>query len=177
MIEFLKEFQGILGAVLGVVVTLTTSEFLRRIGRRRMYIRSNRIEFLKRENNFGEIRDTPTDKFEEVSLFSYEISVAIYNSSDIYFSLFDLQLEFQMENGNVFFHYPYDSDKTKFSTSWVHELFSSIDIEPKKLKIINMIGWIHKEQLGELTQSGVLKKAFLVAKNHKNKQFRKKIAI
>jgi len=122
MIEFLKEFQGILGAVLGVVVTLTTSDFLRRIARRRMYIRSNRIEFLKRENNFGEIRDTPTDKFEEVSLFSYEISVAIYNSSDIYYSLFDLQLEFHMDNGNVFFHCPYCCCSLALSMPCSHNL-------------------------------------------------------
>lgn len=176
MLYYLMEFEGIIGAVFGVVATLITTEFLRRTGRRSIYVRGSKVEFLNRTNPNGIVKDIPTEKFDEVSLFSYDVSLAVYNSSDIYFSLFNIKLQFCFADGTSFIHKPYDENKTRKNTvTYSHEEFSTIDFEPKKLNIVNMTGWIHKEELQKLTNNTNLTKVYLLATKQNNKKFKRKI--
>lgn len=45
MIDLLKEFQGIIGAILGVVVTLITTNMIRNFGRIDMHLSKHKLDF------------------------------------------------------------------------------------------------------------------------------------
>ena len=177
MVELLIEFQGIVGAILGVVVTLITTDIIRRFGKIDIHMSKYKMEFLKRNSNeYGNVKDEVVNNFGDVDLFNYSFELAIYNSSDINKSLFDVKIEFVDADNKVYAEIPYNQDKTQFTGhSWKHEEIDTIDLEPKRLKLIRLNGWIHREKLVDLTTTTNISKVYFVARNQKNKQFKRKI--
>lgn len=177
MVEFLKEFQGIIGTILGVVVTLITTDIIRRFGKIDMHLSKYKMEFLKRTNNeLGDVKDEVVNDFDDVDLFSYSFEVAFYNSSDINKSLFDVRIEFVDVDNKVYVEIPYNQDKTQFTGHvWKHEEIDTIELEPKRLKLIRLNGWLHRDKLVNLTSTTHIRKVYLVARNQKNKKVKRKI--
>lgn len=177
MLDFLREFQGILGAILGAVSTLITTNILRRFGKINLYIIKKEIElFKKSQSDYGLTIEEVASDYNEADSLKYSFELVFYNSSDIYKSFFDINLKFIGDNKRVFFHKPYDQAKSYFTSQrWVHEEIDTIELEPKKLKVVKLNGWLDKEELIKSTNMTNIIKIYLVAKNSKNKKFRKKI--
>jgi len=104
------------------------------------------------------------------------MDLTLYNSSDIHYSLFDISIEFEDMHGEKYSNEPYDDTQTIFASGrYNYRPFSTIELEPKKLKLIHLDGCIQKDDLKKYTKSINIKKIVFVAKNHKNGIFRKKL--
>ena len=87
MIEYIREFEGIIGAVLGAtfgtVATLSTTKIMQKIGKTNIFVSDHNVKFLSKEetqmSGSGKRESLP---FDEAVMLTVRTSIEFYNSSD-----------------------------------------------------------------------------------------------
>lgn len=92
--DLIKSFEGMIGAVLGSLLTLIVTHILRKTGKVTSNVVDTKFEFTK--NEFGE----ETDKLSEASGASIEIIVDFFNNSESYKSINDIEIRLCDNNDN-----------------------------------------------------------------------------
>ncbi|WP_252216107.1 hypothetical protein [Clostridium sp. VAP41] len=169
LITFISKFEGIIGAILGTVATLITTQLLKGLGKIKFYFYDFDIEY------YGENEHGITAIIEDISKAeecNYKFRLQLYNSSEIIKVLKDFQIEFILENKSIFNKPNNENEIIKHEIYCKYKDFNAINIQPKQLIEINMSGGIKHENMIEFSK---VKKVYFIAKNHKNRKIKKLI--
>lgn len=82
IICYIKEFEGIIGAILGSVATLIVTDILKRKGKLKIYLINSNGDYHYYENV---LRGSTTKKTKNsvIDYFKYDFTIDIYNSSEL----------------------------------------------------------------------------------------------
>ena len=98
VITIIKEFDGIIGAILGSVITLIVTDILKSKGKLKIYLMKGQGNFYYNVMGFHQTyRESKEDK---LSYYKYELELNIYNSSDSFKFIRDIKLI--VSNGDKF---------------------------------------------------------------------------
>lgn len=170
LIAFVSKFEGIIGALMGVVATLITTQLIKNLGRVEFYFNEYQDKLWRFDRGGIEILDK-SDAI-KADYYDYKFKIELYNSSESIRILRDLKIGFQLEE-KIIYGKLNNSDKTihdEFRNT-THEL-NVINIPPKQIVELNIEGSIKKE---DLTDDLNIKEALFFAKDHKNKVYKKLI--
>ena len=170
LITFISKFEGIIGALMGVVATLITTQLIKNLGRIEFYFNEYEDKLWRFDRGGIEILDkSDTIKAE---YYDYKFRIELYNSSESIRILRDLRIGFQLEDKFIY-------GKLNNSDEIIHDKFRNtthelniINIPPKQIVEINIEGNIKKENL---TDNLNIKEVLFFAKDHKNKIYKKLI--
>ena len=155
VICFIKEFEGIIGAVLGVIATLITTDILKRVGKLNIYVMSSIGNFNYNVNGFIQIcRESKGDK---LCGYNHKLVLNLYNSSDSPKFLRDLKLNVFNEEKFLFSKYMTDEDTRKMSTEILKrsrvDIAKIYNIEPKIVLELNLSFYLTEEEYGKINNS------------------------
>lgn len=173
MIDFfniIKEFEGIFGVLLGVVVTMGSTELIKRWGKIYNYFDNWNASLYKQDSCGASIR-TSLDDYEESYCYNYEFDMQIFNSSQIYKVLRDIKIEFVFENKSIF-DIPKDSATTRhLAYGVISDEIKSINLVPMQILNYKLSGYIEKDRIN-MGDFRTIKKIYFHSKNHKGKKVR-----
>src|SRR5690606_12369937 len=91
--EILGKFDGIIGTLLGVALTMSLTEYLKRLGKLKFYITQKEVAFkVNRKNDYNETILEVTNDKKVANFLQVDVLVEIYNSSDTPNILRDVKL-------------------------------------------------------------------------------------
>lgn len=166
--EFSTRFQGIIGALLGVITTFIMTQLIRKIGKTYFYFSEWKGNFYSTDNYGGyrEVSDiTKTDSY------YYKFKLQIYNNSEINKVFRDIKIVFHLQY-NIVESIPNDVSKQSSSTGGTqkHEL-SFINVLPKQMLEFKVDSFIENN----LLELGEIKEIYFVAKDYRNRKIKKLI--
>lgn len=168
-IDVILKFDGIIGAIAGVVATLITTEIIKSLGKVYFYFYDWSIEYYgKNEHGITTIvKDIDSSEY-----CCYELRMQIYNSTDEMKTIKDLQIEFRLKDKNIY-DKPNNEELAENHSAYIkYKDFNYINIPPKQLLEINMNGSIHNENMIDVSN---VEKIYLIARDYKNRKIRKLI--
>lgn len=95
IIDLIQNFEGVIGAILGVVVTLIMSHILKNSGKLIIYPSDLKVEY-KKEDQYGAYE--VSCGLEEAKYVTFDIDFDLYNSSEIPNVFRDLKFTFYENN-------------------------------------------------------------------------------
>lgn len=148
VIKILSEFQGIIGATVGVIATLIVTSIIKNLGKIYIYFRGWEIKYHKMDGVGGFI----TSKLEEASSCSYSFEMEIMNSSELPKTLRDIKVKFyDSDNKLLVESIPQDESTRKVSTGGSRiEPIKIINLPSKQMIYFNVSGYIKTENIKNL---------------------------
>lgn len=139
ILKIIKEFEGIFGAILGVVSTLFATELLRRYGKLRFY----NISFNRSFISFNDILDNGS--------VSLEFILDIFNSSNIQKIMRDITIQFFNNSDMRLEVVPLLETDIKFKDQVKKPIIFDINnILPKELQRVHLHIFIYSENLPKI---------------------------
>lgn len=169
-LDVILKFDGIIGAVAGVVATLITTEIIKSFGRIKFYFYDCIFEYsgVNKEHGFEML----VEDAKEADSCDYKIRMQLYNSSESIKVLKDFQIEFVLENRNVY-NKPHNEDEFVKRAGFVEYTdFNLVNVPPKKMIEIKLTGSVSNEDMVEFSN---MKSIYLCANNHNNKKVKQLI--
>jgi hypothetical protein len=168
VLELIKDFEGIIGALLGVIVTLILTQLLKSVGKIRFYILDNHINLRGKINDWGIVADT--ENLDEAEYIIATIKLEVYNSSEIPKILREVKLCFFNDKQLLFDIKPDDEATRRVAAAMeIYEPLDNINLPPKNIIVLNLRCIIPKEKLELFKQCN---KIFLEVRNHKGSKDR-----
>lgn len=179
MLQTIKDFEGIIGAILGVIFTLITTHLLKGIGTIKIYFKDYSIEKHEKDQ-MGYTRRVKTTSLDSEELIII-IELELYNSADVPKIMRNISMALYDKNKEIFKVIPYDDDKKIVRPQYTQSYEADIiNLEVKKcilkkfwfriddvsiisnMKETNSIYIIYKDEKGKLkkvlVRKGVLNK-------------------
>ncbi|MDU5946978.1 hypothetical protein GNQ08_27170 [Paenibacillus macerans] len=152
LMEILGKYDGIIGTLLGVALTMSLTEYLKRLGKLKFYITQKEVTFkVKRKNEHRETILEVTDDKEVANFLLVDVLIEIYNSSDTPNILRDVKLSLYDNNQCKLSVIPEDKTTEKFMSAAYHrEEFRHINIKPKEIIALHLVYYFNKEQVDEI---------------------------
>ncbi|NRY59836.1 hypothetical protein [Clostridium beijerinckii] len=169
LIAFISKFEGIIGALMGVVATLITTQLIKSLGKIYFYFYDYNIRYYG-EGELGEVCEI--EDINRADYCTYRLRIQLYNSSEIIKVLNDIKIEFVLEDKSVFSKPNNEDNMIKHASYSEYKDFNFINIPPKELIEINITGSISTENIVDISR---VQKIHFIAKNHKNKTIKKLI--
>lgn len=155
MASILKDYQGIVGTIIGVIGTLITTQWIKRVGK--TYFDFNNCLFEMGKWSFeGDYKIVHKANESQVGKYSFEVN--IYNSCEQPKSLKNIKIGFDIGNNNLYYYGLEDLE--------------ILNLEPKKMKKLNLKCNLKKEDLLKIEG---FKAVYFTAQNHKNKEIKELI--
>lgn len=132
VIDILLKFDGLIGAVLGVIATLITTEMLKKTGKLYVYVHEENFELYSGETDkFG--GPLSVGEFEKASYGLVRYKLQLYNGSDIPKSFRNIQLKFSLQQKQPIYVVPKDeaTRRTSGPITFTDEL-TVLNIPPKQ---------------------------------------------
>jgi len=150
VIKILSEFQGIIGATVGVIATLIVTSIIKNLGKIYIYFHGWEIKFHKMDGVGGSI----TSKLEEASSCSYFFEMEIMNSSELPKSLRDIKVKFYNRENKLLVEFiPQDESTRKVSAGGSKiDPIKIINISSKQMIYFNVSGYIKAENIKNLNK-------------------------
>lgn len=164
IITVFKEFEGIIGALLGVTVTTVLNEWYKRKGKIIGYANNLKVEFI--ENTISGSVDS---HFEEAIERTYEFDLNIYNDSKQIKFLKNIKVNIYSMYSDIKSNPQNRDDKDKDGKCLE---IKSIYLMPRQTKTIRIIGTFVSPIYGDGNNSDI-KKVVLTAIDNRNKLFKK----
>ncbi len=164
MIFFLKNFEGIIGALLGVIVTLVLTNLLRHLGKLYIYATEIKTEFT-RLDGYGCMKDCD---ILEAQYATFDLDVEIYNNSEVPKALRDFAFRFYCDKELLLEETPDDNRTARSNGHWlIRDGFYIYNLNPKTISRLSF-----HLSLGEEDTSKIKKfnKIVISCKNHKHKE-------
>lgn len=148
IINIIKEFEGIIGALAGVLVTLAYTEYLKRKGKVVIYVVDRKWEY----HTFDRVGYLPNGKANsDLHDLTIEISLDIYNSSELPRVMRDIQLEFYVDKSLVHTSLPKDEATKRYTQISIEfEDFSINNIMPRQIQRVNLINYVLFNELSKI---------------------------
>lgn len=170
-IEYIAQFEGIIGALLGVIVTFMMTYVLKKIGKIHVSSSNHTLSFLEVENDgshyYVDSKET-SKKIDEYSSGKYEFDLTFFNSTDESKGIKDITVVF-VQKSNIKY-VPRDRDTRRFAAgaSWTDEI-KLVNLPIREMKQYPIEIFIEKESLVDVYNC---KKILLLAKDHRNKEMK-----
>ncbi len=169
----LKNYDGILGVILGTVVTLIVSNVIRNYGKIHFYVNEYDV-YLSHEgiNESGNRTIERVNSLEKANYFNYALEIEFYNNSEIPKILRNIRIIIRRKVFNkVIFSKTINPNnvkhKEKFFYTDIRDGFKFINLEPKKIVNMRIEGKIGDKQIIENIFMGA--DIIMSALNQKNK--------
>ena len=148
IICFIKEFEGIIGAVFGAIATLITTEILKSVGKLKIYVMDSKGVF--NYNVTGCIVEWRESKEDKLCGYNHNIILNLYNSSDSPKFIRDLKLNIYNEEKLLFIKEMKD-ESTRTITQGILRISKAdnakiYNIEPKIAIELNLSFYIKAEE-------------------------------
>ena len=173
-IELVEKFEGIIGALFGVIITMILTQWLKSLGKTRFYLVSSEFKYMRDTvNDFGETRSEHCEKVEADNL-QINCTIEIYNSSEIHKILRDVKFSFY-DGGKMLLNVtPEDKETEQRAKYWtIREELLNINIPPKQIITIELIRYIGEQYTETIKQCN---RVMLTMKNHNGKKHKINIA-
>ena len=143
ILSILKEFEGIIGAVLGSTVTLVVTDILRHKGKLKIYVPNFELK-LDFEENFSEKKNSER----EIRGITIRYKIQIYNGSDICKIMRDFKIRFYNGKNVLFTQIPRDEATRHFLShiSFVDDM-EVANIAPHEIAVIDQSCYLHKNDV------------------------------
>ena len=171
VIDILLKFQGIIGALSGVLLALITTQLLKSVGKTYYYFSNWEGNFYGNFNG----RQGKTDIISEADSFKYSFKIQIYNSSEIIKILKDITIEIHNDK-KIVKNVPIDTGKTEYRDNRYTKSYNLniLNIVPKQILELELHGYIMKSgtNLNDLSKIDAV---YFVGHDYKNKKIQKLI--
>lgn len=170
LIEVLTVYQGIIGAIGGVIATLVVTHLLKNVGRVYIYSNNHKFEFLKRDEAGGLVTTTSA----EAEYGNLNFGLWILNSSEIPRSFRDIFIGFYDSDNRLIFKDVPQDEKTRrvaAATVWRDELVL-INLPPKEMVYFQLWTSIPEDGLKRIDECAYIN---FEAKNHRGKTIKRLI--
>ena len=155
IIYFIKEFEGIIGTVLGSVVTLIVTDILKRKGKLKIYLMTSNGNF--KYNVMGEILNWRENEEDAFYCYDHNVELNLYNSCDIPKIIRDLKINIYNDN-NLLFVKEMKDENTKAITPSRYsgcriDNAKMYNIEPKIVIDLNLSFYLSEEEYRKIDNS------------------------
>ncbi|MDU4889785.1 MAG: hypothetical protein E6344_07345 [Clostridium sp.] len=171
VISFIKEFEGIIGALLGVIITMLMNEYLKSKGKIKYYFDNFVIRYMATDNEgcYGSV-----EKEAAYESIEYEFNMQIYNTSESKKILREIKIQFISDELEIETTPKDSSTSRKYGGGYVCDSINIININPKEILEISIEGYI------DICESDIKKlkninKVFMLAKDSNDKTIKKLI--
>jgi hypothetical protein len=169
VVEMITKFQGILGAIIGVIATLIATNFLKNLGKTYFYFHGWNIEYIKYDKSGGR----EPSNLNEAEYCNYFFEMEIINTSENLKALRDIKVKFYNSNKLLLETIPYDdSTKRVWTGGNTSDPLKIINLPAKLMVHYKVSGDIQEEDLKKLKNYN---KIYLEAFNHRGKRIKKLI--
>lgn len=166
LIIILKEFEGIMGTILGSVTTLIVTDLLRKIGKLKLYLIEWRGVYYS-NSELGEIVLAKDDK--NLYNFGFSYILQVYNKSDTPKIMRNFKVKFY-KNKEVFSLIPYDDSTRSYQNHILHiENIEVINVKPKEIQVLKQSGYINFNELPNIENSSKVELTYYDEKDRKRK--------
>jgi len=168
LIELIKSFEGIIGAVLGSVITLIVTHILKKSGRITSHISEVEYTFSNLENGFGKAVET----VELADHASVELHIDFFNNSESYKSINDLMVSLYDDNNQKIYEViPKDVD-TRRATSFgsTSDPLEYLNVSPGELVKKKLSFGFHSSNIELLKITKEIRFTYSIQKNKANKK-------
>ncbi|EKQ56255.1 MULTISPECIES: hypothetical protein [unclassified Clostridium] len=169
LIAFISKFEGIIGALMGVVATLITTQLIKNLGKLYFYFYDYDIKYYG-QNEYH--IHSEMDDLSKSNSCHYRVRMQLYNSSETIKVLKDMKIEFVLGEKSIINKPNNEENVVKRAGFNDYKDFNFINIPPKELIEIKINGNIHDNNMIKM---GNIKKIYFIAKNHKNRTIKKLI--
>lgn len=171
IIEIIKNYEGIIGALLGVIVTTILNEYLKSKGKINFYFLNFNRCFKGRGilGEYCEVYDV-----ENADSFEYEFEIQIYNSSDVNKIIREFEIEFICIDNRKIYSTPHNKDTIReYAGGFKTDELKILNLKPKEIIDFNICGYIWDEEI--LKSLAYIRKVNLIMKDSNNKLIKKVI--
>lgn len=169
-ITVIKDFSGILGAILGSTSTLIITHILKNVGKLDLFINKWEGKF-KTYKEIGCHKQGKND--DDLYGYDFQLELEILNNSDVYKIMRKITICFEKDGILQFSIIPYDKSTRRFaSATYIADEIKVINIKPKQITHVNLYGFIHEKDLDKIKNA---KKIYLKYYNKKSKAIKKGI--
>lgn len=174
-ISIIKEFEGIIGALLGVIITMLMNEYLKEKGNIKYYFDNLTINY-KARGNYGNYMDV--DKGEDYEGVEYRLDIQLYNTSESRKILRDIKLQFIGSEGTIE-DIPKDRSTERVSGGIsIRDSLKIININPKEIVEIKVGGSFYHfncDDINDIKKLNNIEKIYMMAKDSNDKKVKKLI--
>lgn len=168
IVDIIMKFQGIIGAVVGVVVTLVTTQLIKRIGKIYFDFYNWSFEMGKWNRNTGKYEIINEVNQAESGKCFFEVN--IYNGFDMPKALKNIKIRFDIGNDKYDYQLENCSTKKYSESGYNIDFLGILNLEPKKMIKLKLECNLKKEDLLNIKN---FKTVYFIAQNHKNKKIKK----
>lgn len=167
ILQIVKEFEGIIGAVLGSVATLIATDYLSKKGKLKIYL-------MKYEGIYETYKDVGCYSGEEKELqlyhFRLNYKLQVYNKSDTPKIMRDFKILFIRDKKVLYYLVPDDEATRRFSahTYMVDEMEVS-NVMPREIQVLEQSGYISEEELGKIEGATKIELVYFDEKDRKRR--------
>ena len=165
IINIIKEFEGIVGALAGVIVTLVYTEYLKRRGKVVMYVVDKELKYHTYDNVGAITKGKDGSDFYE---FRIKISLDVYNGSELPRVMRNVLLEFFVDKKCVHTVIPKDETTSRYTAGMLfHDYFSINNLMPREIQRVKLIGSVWEDDLGLIQEVNCIRMSYLDEKSKK----------
>lgn len=174
LLDFLTQFEGIIGALLGVIVTMLMGYLLKKMGKIRMSSSNHWLSVLESEEDgthYYIIANEAKKKINEYSSGLYEFDLTVFNSSDEPKGLKDITICFVGPNkSNIVKKVPRDEATRRISAGAIRtDEVKILNLPVKEMINYHLLVYIEREDLMHIHNC---KEVILTATDHKDKKLK-----
>lgn len=167
IINIIKEFDGILGAILGSVATLITTDILRKKGKLNIYIENADGNY---EYNTDGFISSERKNNSDLCGYVFNLKIEVYNKSDATKIIRNIKLNIYNNDKLVFIKEIKDEATRRYYQSIsVADNATIYNIEPKKIYEYEYKLFLSVEEINKLTDNVTFELTFINEKNNVQK--------
>nr|WP_308545312.1 hypothetical protein [uncultured Lachnoclostridium sp.] len=167
IIEIMKDFEGIIGAILGSVSTLIVTDFLRKKGILKTYLM--KYVGIYYTNAMGEIRPIEDEK-DKIMYLSLKYKIQVYNRSDTTKIMRNFKVVFIKDKKIVYSFVPNNEATRVFSTySYKIEEMEVSNVIPREIQVLDQSGYVSDEYIDLVEGSNKIELHYYDEKDRKRR--------
>ncbi|MDB8439085.1 hypothetical protein [Turicibacter sanguinis] len=160
MLDLFRNYEGIIGALLGVVVTTLLTEWIKSKGRLNFYFDAVNVKYMKGPDSWGICSEC--DSQEDYQWIEIEFEMQVYNSSEIKRILRDISIQLVSDNDTVISKVFLKQDKNPLKV---------LNLPPKEITEFHLKTTLNHQDI-ILDDYKEIKEIYVITKNEKNKVYK-----
>lgn len=165
IIQILQEYDGIIGAILGVIATLITTDWLNRKGKLNIYV----MNWKDKYETYEDVGCFKGGK-ERTDFYGYESEVIleVYNGSNTQKIMRNVKTNFYKDDVEKYKATPKNEDsRRKTESGWItRDSVEVVNFKPKEVIKLKLSNYIYEDKLNEIEKCN---KVYLTYIDEKNK--------
>jgi hypothetical protein len=167
VINIVKDFEGVIGAILGSVSTLIVTDILRKKGKLKIYLM--KYEGIYYSNDSGVVRQAKGVE-DSILYYSFSHKIQVYNKSEIPKIMRDFKVIFLKDKEIVYSLVPNDEATRRISGPIHHvDVMEVSNIMPKTIQVIEHSGIVKKEDFDKVNCSNRIELLYYDEKDRKKR--------